>query len=78
MDSELLLSCAKDNRTLCWNVKTGEIQSEVEVNAQTWNFDVQWSPRIPAILSTSSLERKARSIRLFLIFIDQHLFITRR
>lgn len=26
-DSELLLSSAKDNRILCWNPNTGEVQS---------------------------------------------------
>lgn len=60
MDYDLLLSCAKDNRTLCWNVKTGEMLRELEHNPQSWNFDVQWSPRIPTILSTCSLEGKIK------------------
>eukprot|EP01098_Paradermamoeba_levis_P009612 TRINITY_DN401_c0_g1_i17.p1 TRINITY_DN401_c0_g1~~TRINITY_DN401_c0_g1_i17.p1 ORF type:complete len:1043 (-),score=409.51 TRINITY_DN401_c0_g1_i17:35-3106(-) len=58
-DTSLLLSCAKDNRTVCWNVTSGEILSEVE-RTTNWNFDVQWSPRTPAILSTCSLEGKIR------------------
>jgi WD40 repeat protein len=28
-DSDLLLSCGKDNRTLCWNPQTGEMVGEV-------------------------------------------------
>ena len=28
-DADLLLSCGKDNRTLCWNPQTGEIVGEV-------------------------------------------------
>jgi protein transport protein SEC31 len=28
-DADLLLSCGKDNRTLCWNPQTGEIIGEV-------------------------------------------------
>lgn len=59
-DSSLVLSCGKDNRTLCWHVETAEVLCEVESGADPsiWNFDVQWSPRIPAILSTCSLEGK--------------------
>ena len=30
----------------------------MDPSSQTWNFEVQWSPRIPAILSTCSLEGK--------------------
>ncbi len=59
-DNSLLLSCGKDNRTLCWRVDTAELLCEVEAgqDASVWNFDVQWSPRMPAIFSTSSLEGK--------------------
>lgn len=59
-DHSLVLSCGKDNRTLCWQVETAEVLCEVEggADASVWNFDVQWSPRIPAVLSTSSLEGK--------------------
>jgi protein transport protein SEC31 len=59
-DHSLVLSCGKDNRTLCWNVETAEVLCEVESGSDSgvWNIDVQWSPRIPAVLSTSSLEGK--------------------
>ena len=30
-DSELLLSCGKDNRTLCWNPTTGDVIGEVSM-----------------------------------------------
>ncbi|EGG16691.1 WD40 repeat-containing protein [Cavenderia fasciculata] len=55
-DASLLLSCGKDNRTLCWNVDRGEVLCEIEASSDPnqWNFDVQWSPRIPALLATSS------------------------
>lgn len=26
-DSGLLLTCGKDNRTLCWDINTGEVRS---------------------------------------------------
>eukprot|EP00299_Pterocystis_sp_00344_P010864 c4964_g1_i1.p1 GENE.c4964_g1_i1~~c4964_g1_i1.p1 ORF type:complete len:924 (+),score=204.29 c4964_g1_i1:65-2836(+) len=51
-DSSLLVSCGRDNRTLCWNPDTGELIHELP---SSWNFDVQWSPRLPAVLSVSAL-----------------------
>lgn len=56
-DSLFLLTCAKDNRTLCWDTGSGEIVCELPAGAN-WNFDVQWSPKIPGILSTSSFDGK--------------------
>eukprot|EP01117_Protostelium_nocturnum_P002756 TRINITY_DN1366_c0_g1_i2.p1 TRINITY_DN1366_c0_g1~~TRINITY_DN1366_c0_g1_i2.p1 ORF type:complete len:1089 (+),score=273.69 TRINITY_DN1366_c0_g1_i2:269-3535(+) len=64
VDSDLLLSTGKDNKTLCWNLKSGEVQSEVDHNSSSWNFDVQWSPRIPALLSTCSFEGKIKVVSL--------------
>ena len=52
-DASLLLSSAKDNRTLCWDPESGEILCELRASPN-WTFDVQWSPRIPAILSACS------------------------
>ena len=34
-DNDLLLSCGRDNRTLCWNVKTAEVISEVRAKKQS-------------------------------------------
>ncbi|EFJ32492.1 hypothetical protein SELMODRAFT_230767 [Selaginella moellendorffii] len=53
-DSSMLLSSAKDNRTLCWDV-SGEIIGELP-RGNSWNFDVQWSTRTPGILSASSYD----------------------
>jgi protein transport protein SEC31 len=58
-DPSLLLSCGKDNRTLCWDTRSGTLINEVEVS-NNWNFDVQWSPCLPAVVSTCSLEGKIR------------------
>ena len=33
-DNDLLLSCGRDNRTLCWNVKTAEVLSEVRAKSK--------------------------------------------
>uniref|UniRef100_A0A8C5B103 Protein transport protein Sec31A n=1 Tax=Gadus morhua TaxID=8049 RepID=A0A8C5B103_GADMO len=49
-DPELLLSCGKDNRILCWNPNTAEVNAS--------NFDVInfWCPRNPAVLSAAAFD----------------------
>lgn len=58
-DPDLLMSCAKDNRILCWNPNTqepgGEIVYELPTTAQ-WSFDVAWCPRNPAMVCSSSFD----------------------
>ncbi|XP_074546252.1 protein transport protein Sec31A isoform X2 [Halichoeres trimaculatus] len=54
-DPELLLSCGKDNRILCWNPNTGEILYELPTSSQ-WCFDVLWCPRNPAVLSAAGFD----------------------
>ncbi|GAB4832488.1 hypothetical protein Ancab_006510 [Ancistrocladus abbreviatus] len=56
-DSSYLLSCAKDNRTICWDTASGEIVCELPPGTN-WNFDVHWYPRIPGIISASSFDGK--------------------
>ncbi|KAH9300540.1 hypothetical protein KI387_012123 [Taxus chinensis] len=56
-DSSFLLTCAKDSRTLCWDTVSGEIVCELPAG-DSWNFDVQWSPRIPGVFSASSFNGK--------------------
>ncbi|XP_037918625.1 protein transport protein Sec31A isoform X1 [Hermetia illucens] len=58
-DSDLMVSCGKDNKIYCWNpnsdVVGGEILSEIATTVQ-WYSDVQWCPRNPALLASSSLD----------------------
>ncbi|XP_067672888.1 protein transport protein Sec31A-like isoform X1 [Haliotis asinina] len=58
-DPDLLLSCAKDNRILCWNpnsnVQGGEVVYELPTRNQ-WSFDVEWCPRNPSLISSSSFD----------------------
>ncbi|MCO5584315.1 hypothetical protein L7F22_038239 [Adiantum nelumboides] len=56
-DSDLLLSCGKDNRTICWNPQTSEIVGELP-SSQNWSFDVQWCPKNPDLLATASFDGK--------------------
>ncbi|XP_012535073.2 protein transport protein Sec31A isoform X2 [Monomorium pharaonis] len=61
-DADLLLSCAKDNRILCWNPNSnalnGEVICELAQTAQ-WNFDVSWCPRNPGLIVGSSFDGHA-------------------
>ncbi|XP_066567621.1 protein transport protein Sec31A isoform X2 [Amia ocellicauda] len=54
-DPELLLSCGKDNRILCWNPNTAEVLYELPTSTQ-WCFDIQWCPRNPAVLSAAAFD----------------------
>ncbi|KAK2988285.1 hypothetical protein RJ640_017502, partial [Escallonia rubra] len=56
-DSSYLLTCAKDNRTICWDMVSGEIVSELPAGTN-WNFDVHWYPKIPGVISASSFDGK--------------------
>eukprot|EP00735_Rhodelphis_limneticus_P004984 TRINITY_DN1665_c0_g1::TRINITY_DN1665_c0_g1_i1::g.17806::m.17806 TRINITY_DN1665_c0_g1::TRINITY_DN1665_c0_g1_i1::g.17806 ORF type:complete len:1147 (-),score=366.04,sp/Q8L611/SC31B_ARATH/34.52/0.0,WD40/PF00400.27/8.4,WD40/PF00400.27/0.0072,WD40/PF00400.27/0.11,WD40/PF00400.27/48,WD40/PF00400.27/3e-05,WD40/PF00400.27/31,Sec16_C/PF12931.2/5.7e-09,Sec16_C/PF12931.2/1.5e+02,SRA1/PF07304.6/6.9e-10,Med15/PF09606.5/0.15 TRINITY_DN1665_c0_g1_i1:221-3661(-) len=56
-DSGLVLTCGKDNRTICWAADSNDSEILCELpSSNNWNFDVQWSPCIPAVLSTSSFD----------------------
>lgn len=52
-DAGLLLSSAKDNRTILWDVVTGETLGELSAG-NNWDFDVLWSPSNPGVFATSS------------------------
>eukprot|EP00257_Ricinus_communis_P020787 XP_015580116.2 protein transport protein SEC31 homolog B [Ricinus communis] len=56
-DSSYLLTCAKDNRTICWNTITGEIVRELPAGSN-WNFDVHWYSKIPGVITASSFDGK--------------------
>ncbi|GLT39684.1 hypothetical protein SLA2020_138620 [Shorea laevis] len=57
IDSSYLITCAKDNRTICWDTVTGEIACELPAGTN-WNFDVHWYPKIPGVISASSFDGK--------------------
>ncbi|CAA0816578.1 Protein transport protein SEC31 homolog B [Striga hermonthica] len=54
-DSSYLLTCAKDNRTICWDTLSGEIVAELPAGTN-WNFDVHWYSEIPGVISASSFD----------------------
>ncbi|KAI9498424.1 hypothetical protein BDB00DRAFT_448070 [Zychaea mexicana] len=56
-DSDLLMSCGKDCRTLCWNPRTGDLLGEM-TQSTNWTFEVDWCPRNPDLLATASFDGK--------------------
>ncbi|KAG8042554.1 hypothetical protein G9C98_005188 [Cotesia typhae] len=61
-DSDLLLSCARDNTIVCWN-PNAESPSEQFLcelmQTNQWNFDVSWCPRSPGLIVGSSFDGHA-------------------
>lgn len=56
-DNDLLLSCGKDNRSICWNPQTGDSYGEFSV-VTNWTFQTRWNPRNPNIIATASFDGK--------------------
>ncbi|KAL0260442.1 protein transport protein S31 [Diplodia seriata] len=54
-DSDLLLSCGKDNRTICWNPRTGQALGEFPV-VTNWTFQTKFHPHNPDLLATASFD----------------------
>ncbi|XP_065220665.1 protein transport protein Sec31A-like [Planococcus citri] len=57
-DPDLLMSSGKDNKLLLWNLNTtssaaAEVIREIPL-ATEWNFEVNWCPRNPSLISSSS------------------------
>ncbi|KAF2141344.1 uncharacterized protein K452DRAFT_251210 [Aplosporella prunicola CBS 121167] len=56
-DSDILLSCGKDNRTICWNPHTGSALGEFPV-VTNWTFQTKFNPHNPNLLATASFDGK--------------------
>ncbi|KAK0482970.1 WD40-repeat-containing domain protein [Armillaria luteobubalina] len=54
-DADMLLSCGKDNRVLCWNTQISEIVGELP-SASNSAFQVEWCPQNPSLLATASFD----------------------
>ena len=54
-DPSLLLSSAKDNRTVCWDVHTADVLCELPTSSN-WNYDVHWCPTVPGVFSAASFD----------------------
>lgn len=56
-DSDLLLSCGKDNRTLLWNPQTGDLLGEFP-EVTNWTFQTRFNPHNPSLSATASFDGK--------------------
>ncbi|KAI9665722.1 MAG: protein transport protein S31 [Bathelium mastoideum] len=56
-DTDLLLSCGKDNRTICWNARTGQAFGEFPI-VTNWTFETRWHPHHSYLLATASFDGK--------------------
>lgn len=56
-DGDLLLSCGKDNRNICWNPQTGESLGEFPI-VTNWAFQTRWNPHNPGFMATASFDGK--------------------
>ncbi len=56
-DSDLLLSCGKDNKTICWNSKTSEKLGEFAAGSN-WAFQTRWNPHNPSLIASASFDGK--------------------
>ena len=56
-DPDLLLSCGKDNRTICWNPKTGERYGDFAAGSN-WAFQSTWNPHNPSLIASASFDGK--------------------
>lgn len=54
MDPNLILSCGKDNRLICWSISSGSPETFCEISSAQWNFEVKWAPHKPSIVSAAS------------------------
>ncbi|KAK6439048.1 protein transport protein S31 [Oleoguttula sp. CCFEE 5521] len=56
-DPELLLSCGKDNKTICWNPRTGETYGDFAAGSN-WAFQSTWNPHNPNLIASASFDGK--------------------
>ncbi|CAO3616708.1 unnamed protein product [Mucor hiemalis] len=56
-DSDLLMSCGKDCKTLIWNPNSGELMGELAQDTN-WTFQTEWCPRNPDLLASASFDGK--------------------
>ncbi|KAF2718460.1 hypothetical protein K431DRAFT_274712 [Polychaeton citri CBS 116435] len=54
-DPELLLSSGKDNKTICWNPRTGEAYGDFAAGSN-WAFQTKWNPHNPNLIASASFD----------------------
>jgi len=55
MDPNLILSCGKDNKIICWSLNTGNAETFCEIPTAQGNNQVCWSVHRPGIFAAPSM-----------------------
>lgn len=53
-DPNLLMSCGKDNRTICWFNTPTSMETFCDIASPQANFEVKWAPHRPGLISAAS------------------------
>ncbi|KAI8607431.1 WD40-repeat-containing domain protein, partial [Chytriomyces sp. MP71] len=56
-DSDLLLSCGKDNRTIVWNMSTSSVIGDLH-HSSNWSFEASWCHRNPDLVAVAGFDGK--------------------
>jgi len=62
-DSDFVVSTSKDSRSMLFSASTGAVLAELPTTPSR-NFEVQWSPSLPGVLSSSSFDGHVSIISL--------------
>jgi len=54
MDPNLIISCGKDSKLICWSIASGSPEIFCEMPSQQWNSEVRWAPHKPSLVSAAS------------------------
>jgi protein transport protein SEC31 len=57
MDPNLLLTCGRDSKIICWCLSSGSLETfgELPMPGQQGNYQARWSPHRPSIFAASSI-----------------------
>lgn len=54
LDSNLIVSSARDNRSVCWSTHSGQLQAYSELNLSAPAIKLDWSPCLPGFIAAST------------------------
>merc|ERR1719362_1441648 len=55
MDPNLVLSCGKDSRLICWSNHEGKMEPFSEIPTQQGNFEAKWAPHKPSLIAAACM-----------------------
>ena len=55
LDSSLVVSSGRDNRSVCWSVHSGSLEAYSDLNLNAPATKLEWSPHLPGFIAAASL-----------------------